>query len=188
MPAGVPCPVTRETAESRDNEEFLKLWLKYEPSIYSRVFSLVPNWADADDLMQEVSLILWRRFDDFEPGSSFLAWALTVVRFQVLAFRKNRRAKRLRLSTKTVEKISEEIDAMEAERIVERREALDRCLGRLREKDRELLRLRYQPGSTTNEIARALGKTKAAVYKAISRVHSQLLNCVTFRMKASSAE
>ncbi len=170
--------VTDDRPEKGTNEEFLRLWLQYESRIYGMVFSLVPDWAGADDVMQEVSLVLWRRFDEFELGTSFLAWAFTVARYQALAYRKKQRAQQARLSTETVEQVAAKIVDTLQESSCEREDALGHCLGRLRERDRELVQLRYQPGATTEAVAEAVGKTRAAVYKALSRVHSRLLDCV----------
>ena len=39
------------------------------------VLSLVHNWIDADDIVQDVAVRLWQRFDDFMPDADFGAWA-----------------------------------------------------------------------------------------------------------------
>ena len=163
--------------------EFMRLFLSNERRIYGLIFSLVPDWADADDLMQEVSTVLWRKFGEFEPGTNFSAWALKIARFQVLAYRKKQRVERARLSDRTVEQLADRALMRASEPVDGRREALKRCLGRLRDQDRQLIQLKYNPGATTKSVAETVGKSIHAVYKGLNRVHSQLLDCVTNSMK-----
>src|SRR5262245_8265994 len=69
-------------------EQFLQLFLANERRIYAFILALVPVWSDADDLLQETSAVLWRKLDEFQPGSDFVAWALKIARFEVLNYRK----------------------------------------------------------------------------------------------------
>ena len=50
---------------------FLQLFLAHERRIYSYILALVPVWADADDLLQQTSVVLWQKLDQFEPGTNF---------------------------------------------------------------------------------------------------------------------
>ena len=61
---------------------------KYERMVYGYILSLVPNWADADEILQETNIRLWEEFEKFQPGTNFAAWAIRVAHFQVLTWRK----------------------------------------------------------------------------------------------------
>ena len=50
-------------------EEFVRCLSKYQQRVYSFILTLVPHWADADEILQETSTVLWRKFADFEPGT-----------------------------------------------------------------------------------------------------------------------
>lgn len=54
--------------------------------------SVVANAADADDVLQEASIVAIRKVDDFAPGSSFRAWMGEIVRN--VALNRRRRSKR----------------------------------------------------------------------------------------------
>jgi RNA polymerase sigma-70 factor, ECF subfamily len=56
--------------------------------------------------------------------------------------------------------------------------ALERCLQKLNSRDRDLVQLRYQPDATTEGVAGSVGRSLRAVYKALNRIHEQLLVCV----------
>jgi RNA polymerase sigma-70 factor (ECF subfamily) len=157
--------------------QFMRLFLANQPRIYAFVLSLVPRWCDADDIMQETSAVLWAKFGQFEEGTNFTAWAMSVARFQVMSFRKRSQAASARFSDETVDAIAESAAQAEQE-IDDRRLALERCLPKLRESDLELIRKRYRPGVTATEVAREIGRSPDAVHKALGRVHRQLLECV----------
>ena len=76
-----PVPIER-------GEAFTRLLVAHQPRIYGFVYSLVGDRAAADDVLQEVSTVLWRKFNDFEHGTNFNAWALNIARFSVLEWRR----------------------------------------------------------------------------------------------------
>ena len=63
-----------------------------------------------------------------------------------------------------------------------RHEALAHCLQRLHPRDREMVLLRYEPGSNVGEAARRSGRTMEAAYKALNRIRKLLLDCVENRL------
>jgi RNA polymerase sigma-70 factor (ECF subfamily) len=168
------------------HERFLQLFLAHERRIYAFILTLVPSWADADDLLQETSAVLWRKLDEFEPGSDFLAWALSVARFQVLNHRKKQRRSRARLSDQSVEALADQLTTRGPPADA-RRDALAGCLAKMTPQDRELIHLRYQPEATTQDVADRVGRSLKAVYKALNRIHCQLLFCIRRALASGGA-
>lgn len=156
---------------------FLRLYQANERRIYGFILTLVPDWAQAEDLMQETTLVLWSKFAEFEPGTDFAAWALCIARYQVMQHRKRRRAQRIQFSDEVLEAIAERVCAT-TENFDIRRDALRDCLKKLAEKDQELLRLRYGLDGTVKSVAERVGRGIDAVYKALNRIHVQLLHCI----------
>jgi RNA polymerase sigma-70 factor (ECF subfamily) len=167
-------------------ERFMQLLLKNEPRIYGLILSLVHNWSDADDLMQETCTVMWRKFDDFEEGTNFAAWGMSIGRFQVLNHRKRQRANRARLSEANIEAISDRLTEL-CQYDDSRHAALEQCVAKLRDTDRQLLQLKYEPDATTKGVAEAVGRSIHAVYKALNRIHSRLLQCVRQNLAEGSA-
>ena len=65
-------------------EDFLRLYTGYERNIRAFVTSLLPNWEGVDEVMQDTSLVMWRKFDQFDPdrpGSKFIYWAFMIARY-----------------------------------------------------------------------------------------------------------
>ena len=158
-------------------ERFVQLFHQHERRIYGFIVSLVPRWEDADDLFQETAAVLWRKFDRFEPGTDFVRWALSVAQFEVLRYRRARQKSQRIFSDATVEALAERLPAF-GETSSRRTEALQHCLTTLKERDRELVQMRYDPGATVLEVAARVGRSVPAVYKALNRIHGQLFDCI----------
>lgn len=173
-------PAQREADGGRE-ERFLELFLANERRIRAFILALVPAWPDADDLLQETSAILWRKLDDYRPGTDFVAWAIRIAQYEVLKYRKRQGRERQRFSESTFRLLVEHASdrALAGD---DRQAALEACLARLGERDGELIRLRYQSGATTQDVADRVGRSVKAVYKALNRIHDQLLHCIRSRI------
>jgi RNA polymerase sigma-70 factor (ECF subfamily) len=167
-------------------EQFVRLFLQHQKRIHGLILALVPRGADADDILQEASAVMWQKFAGFELGTNFAAWALKIARFQVMAYYTSQKRQRARLSDETLDAVVEKL-AARPEREEARTVALDGCLAGLDRDDRDLLTLRYRGGASVDEMARQSGKTVFAVYKALDRAHDRLLSCMRGRLSAEGA-
>jgi len=159
-------------------ELFLRLLLTNEVRIFSYILTLVPNYADAEEIMQETSGIMWRKFETFEPGTDFVAWAVQIARYRILDYRRKQYRERLVCYDS---KIFEQMTILATVGVGQddhRLEALQRCLAKLRDRPRRLIRQRYYEGVGPKEIAEREGMSIHAVYKSLSRTCGQLLSCV----------
>ena len=120
---------------------------------------------------------MWSKFDEFEPGTDFAAWALCVARYQVMNHRKKKRTQKVQFSDQTIEAVAERL-VSSPDNLNDIRDALQDCLKKLAERDRELIQLRYEFNATTRSVAERIGRGVDAVYKALNRIHIQLLRCV----------
>ena len=169
-----------------DGEEFTRLLLLNHKRILGLILSLVPRGSDADDVMQETCSILWAKFNQFEPGTDFGAWALRVARFQVMSYYNRRRRAQARLSDETIETIADSLAEPRWETSA-RSEALAECLGKLKQREVDLVHRRYTAEDKIEEIAAALGSTTHAVYKSLARLQVRLLECVQSKVKIEEA-
>jgi len=126
-------------------------------------------------------VVMLRKYRSFESGEHFLRWALNITRFEVLKHFEKKRNRLQKLSPELFSAIEEKAAEM-AQKEDRRREALQECIETLREKDKELLRLRYQIHSTTRSVAETLGRSIDAVYKALNRIYQKLLLCMRYKL------
>ena len=166
---------------------FLRLFLQNKRRLYAYILTLLPHLADADDVLQEASLVMWDKFDEQHPPDDFTAWGCRIAYFKVLDLRKKRQRSRVLFSQAMLERVAESaIEQAAALQLDERREALTGCIGRLPPRDRELLASRFGDGGSVQAAADQLGRSADAVYKALARVRRALFDCVT-RTLASGA-
>ncbi|MGI9428234.1 MAG: sigma-70 family RNA polymerase sigma factor, partial [Bythopirellula sp.] len=103
--------------------------------------------------------------------------ACTIARFQTLKYYdRNKRSARL-FTISTLEKLS--ADAMaSAEKSTTPLEVLESCLSGLPDSDQKLIRRRYEPDITVNQMAEEIGVTANLLSKSLGRIRRALLRCV----------
>ena len=159
---------------------FLRLFLQNERRLYAYILTLLANRADADDVFQEASLVMWDKFDERHPPDNFTAWGCRIAYFKVLDFCKRSQRRRVQFSQAMLEHVAETAATQRATlQLDERREALAECIDKLSPRDRELLTCRYAEGATTQSTAAHVGRSVDAVYKALAKIRQALFECVT---------
>jgi RNA polymerase sigma-70 factor (ECF subfamily) len=167
--------------------EFVSLFLANQRGVYRYILSLIPTPQDAEDLLQETAEVLWRRFAEFQPGSSFFAWACQIAHYKVLEFRRRQGREALLLDDDVLEQLAAVAASKEAPFDV-RRSALDRCLAKLSSKDRTLLERRYSPQGSSKQIAVDLGRPANSISKSLGRIRRTLLDCIRRAIAAAERE
>ncbi|MCF7974170.1 MAG: sigma-70 family RNA polymerase sigma factor [Phycisphaerae bacterium] len=166
--------------ESTDPQTFLALFTPNNRAIFHFILSMIPNWNDAQDVMQETSRVLWERFHTFEPGTDFVAWAVTIAKFQAMSFRKQKsRQKNVFLPDDLLELVASDYTY---DRVEDRAFALRHCLAKLNASDRRHLNLRFQQEYTPKYLARSLGVSVKRVYRNETRIMGLLLRCIRRRL------
>jgi len=163
-------------------EEFSRLLMANRNRIFGFIYSLVHDRSAAEDILQNVSAILWKKFDQFELGTDFGAWAMKVSRFKVLQWREKQSKVPLPLGE------NELFQLADASVVVsfddgERREALLNCLVSLPGKHREILAARYFSKLSVTQIAEGRNRSRRAIYKMLDRIRAVLLDCILKRMQ-----
>ncbi|MBI1369957.1 MAG: sigma-70 family RNA polymerase sigma factor [Planctomycetes bacterium] len=155
----------------------MHLFTAHQRRLYGFIRSLVANPADAEDLVQQTVTILWRKFDTFEPGSDFAAWALATARLEVMNFRRRASAKQTLFDDQLFEQLADEAAAVH-EQYDARREALAVCLTKLPEESRRLIGMFYEKEMPIDRIAREIERSDKTVYRLIAKAHHLLLACI----------
>ena len=162
--------------DNSKTELFITLLSANHHRVYAFIFSLVPNNADADDIMQETSRVLWEKFDQFIPDTDFVAWAVTVAKYQVLSSRKKKKPT-VSLSREIIDLISDESKKV-LDESTERFIALRKCVAKLDEKGLMFVKMRYKGGFSARVIAQRIGVSIKTVYRNESRINGLLIRCI----------
>jgi RNA polymerase sigma-70 factor, ECF subfamily len=158
-------------------EDFVRILTQSQRALYLFILPMVGRPADAEEVLQETNVVIWSKWFQFDPGTNFLAWGRAIARLEVFRFRRNRHHRMKLLGDEVVDLIADrsETQMVDAEL---RRDALTRCIEKLRDKDRELIRERYSGDISGDEIAERLGRPANSVYQSIGRIRKTLLECV----------
>ncbi|AQQ09202.1 RNA polymerase sigma factor SigV [Sedimentisphaera cyanobacteriorum] len=165
------------------NIEFVNLLTSNYHRIYNFILSMVPNRTEADDIMQEASIVMMEKFEELSSSEEFLPWAFTVAKFQVLKYLK-KKGDRAVLNEKLIRMLSEQ-SRKRSENLDDWIDALQECVGKLPNLDRELVDMKYNQQCTANEIAGHTGLPAPKVYRRIYKIHELLQRCVRFVMGES---
>jgi RNA polymerase sigma-70 factor (ECF subfamily) len=167
------------------SDEFVQLFTKWQRRLFLFILAQAPNPVEAEEILQETNLVIWRKSHTYREGTNFYAWGCRIAVLEVLKFRDRRRRQAIILSDAFVEAIAREAED-NVESLEERRRALLACLARLAPSDRDLIRRRYAPGETGKTVARQLGRPANSVYQSLSRIRRTLLDCIKRRLAAEA--
>jgi RNA polymerase sigma-70 factor (ECF subfamily) len=160
------------------NDLIVSLLTSHQQRLLLFVRSLIPNFSDAEEVLQNVSLHIWQHAHEFEPGTDFLRWALQIARYKALAFRTTQSRERARLSETVIEQLAAQGETVLSEH-TRYQEALENCLKKLPDKDRQLIALRYESGRSAQGVAEFTGRSSKRIYESLSRIRTQLFECVS---------
>ncbi len=158
-------------------EQFARLLGSCQRQVFLFALGMLHNTADAEEVLQETNMVLWRKFNQYQPDTDFAKWARQVAYYEVLKFLERRRSNEIVLTASAVEHLAAE-SHRQADLADMRRDALQKCLQKLRDEDRRLLTLRYQEGEPTGEAAKLLGRSVQGVRKSLHRIRMALLGCI----------
>jgi RNA polymerase sigma-70 factor (ECF subfamily) len=168
------------------NKHLILLMTQHQRRIFSYIYTLVPDRHDANDLLQETSLVICEKFHEFSSGTDFVAWACQIAYWEIRRARQKFARSRVIFDQEIVDALAQTATEMQFE-LSERHDALARCLQKLHPRDREMVLTRYEPGANVEVAARRAGRTLEAAYKALARIRKLLLDCVTNHLSPEGA-
>jgi RNA polymerase sigma-70 factor (ECF subfamily) len=164
-------------------DEVLKEFVKHRSRLFALVLSIVRNFDVAEEVLQEVAVVVCDQWNEFRPGTNFVAWAARIARNKIYTISRAARREVL-LSPEAVDSL---IEASAAESRAGWLEAVQKCLEGLEKGAREVLELRYGRDLGGRDIAERLKSTTTAVHMALSRARVALARCVEGRLAEREA-
>ena len=156
---------------------FVRLLAASHRRLLGYLISMLGRREDAEDVLQRASVILWRRFDSFTPGTDFLAWASTVCFYEAKNFQRMAARSKVVFSDALLEVLANErvadLSAQDA-----RIDALHDCLAKVDESGRRLLEAAYLDRSNIALIASQLGRAPQTLYNKLNTLRRLLAECI----------
>jgi RNA polymerase sigma-70 factor, ECF subfamily len=158
-------------------EEIAQKWTECLPVVAAYVRSMTLSFHDAQDILQEISIIVVRKYGEYNQTRPFIPWVIGIARNEVLAYRRRLGADRRLFDEAVVDQITqafgENKDQWDA-----LAEALEDCVKRVPERSRRLLRLRYIDDLRYEQMAQALGASVTSIKVAMHRLRQGLRTCI----------
>ena len=165
-----------------NHEQFTRRWTEAQPIVAGYINAVVPDFQEAEDLLQDVAVILLRKFTEYDPQRPFVAWAIGIAKREVLVARRRHARGFLSYQADLLERISEVYEELAPE-FEDRSRALRECLRSVKGRAGELLRLRYEESLKPNSISKRVGIAVVAVRVMLSRTRTALRECIERKLK-----
>ena len=163
--------------------EVVRLIIESRTELFAFILSAVRDYDAAEDVLQNVSLVLCDKADEYQSGTSFQAWAREIARRKILEY--FRRSKRVpdTMPTPDLEQLLTAFNEIERKSMVEERiRALRQCLSLASMQLKELFRLRYEERLSLDQIASRLSKKTETIRKSLYRGRLALRECIDRRL------
>jgi RNA polymerase sigma-70 factor (ECF subfamily) len=157
-------------------------WTKAQPIVSGFISSMVPNFHDAEDILQRVALVLVRKFDQYDRNSPFVGWALGIAKYEILAYKRRKTTDKHLFDHEIITQMAAAYERTESNLPPVRR-ALVTCLEKFQGRNRRLLEMWYTNQHSAGHIARALRIAKSTVYVILHRTRVALRRCVERQLK-----
>lgn len=166
--------------EKTRNEAFNLLLQKYQQKIYWHIRRLVIDHDDADDLVQESFVKVWKNLANFRSDSQLYTWIYRIATNECITFLNKKKLKNNVSLDDVDNELAESLASssyFDGDKIQRK---LQEAVLRLPEKQRIIFNMKYFDDMKYDEISEVLGTSvgalKASFHIAVKKIESILLN------------
>jgi RNA polymerase sigma-70 factor (ECF subfamily) len=167
---------------SENAKQFTRLWTSAQPAVAAFVSSMVPDYNEADDVLQQVSVTLLDKFHQYDPKRPFIAWAIGVAKLEILSHRRKSSHDRHIFDSEALERVADAFEELEP-KLGRIGESLAMCMRLLKGRPRDAFELRYGRDMKPADIGKQLSMTPNAVGVLLHRARTSLRKCIEQRLK-----
>lgn len=167
----------RNNESNADQQRFLRLFLRSEREIFRYVATLVPNLADADDIVQQTALALWEKFSEYDPDKPFTAWACRFALNKTRQWVERHQKWQHLLNNGLAEELAHRREAIQPE-LESKLINLEKCLKRLPQNHLNIIEGYYFQRKSVSELASVSGRSEVNRYKYLQRIRHALFECI----------
>ena len=171
-----------------ERKEFVELIMAENRTLYAFAYSICRNHADAEDIVQQASSVMWRKFDTYDPDRSFGAWARSILYRTAMNHLRKRGKRPVLCDPEILEQMVgayEEADnCFGHERLLD---ALKSCVEKLSVIHRRMVEMRYFHRKPSAQIGKALNRSVQAVNTGLLRVRRRLELCIRASLQGEEA-
>lgn len=166
--------------ENTRHEAFSLLLQKYQQKVYWHIRRMVLNHDDADDLVQDVFIKVWKNLDKFRQDSQLYTWLYRIASNECITFLNKKKAK----NNVSLDELPEQLtDNLNEENYFSGdtiQKKLQQALLTLPEKQKLVFNMKYYDDMKFQEISDILGTSvgalKASYHLAVKKIEHYLLS------------
>jgi RNA polymerase sigma-70 factor, ECF subfamily len=167
---------------SGDEDAFRLLYERHHRLAYAVIYRHLGHSGEAEDLVQEAFLRVYRAADTYEPTAKFSTWFYTIVTNLCLNYKRTKARDRLRLlggkgpddDARLEEVAADDVAEHDSLDIEERARMVREAMDELPDNQRMVLILSRYEDKSYEEIAEILGTTVPAIKSLASRARGTL--------------
>ena len=165
-------------------EAFVQLLTAEQFRLLHYITMLLGDLDEAQNVLQETNLVLWRKSGDYQSDTNFSAWARKVAYWKVQSYLRDRQRERHVFSEELMATLANRHTTSQQE--TETRVALRDCMSKVSNNNLSLLRDRYANDLPIATLAGKLGKTESAIKVQLMRLRRALQNCIERNLKSQA--
>jgi len=170
-----------------DREAFRDVIASCESHLRMIVAAILPQVGAVDDVVQKTLVVAFFRLEQYELGTSFMAWVTTIARYQALNERRRWLAERsfkdrLRVDQKLDQTLhhGDEVTVFAREGLGDQ---LGICLAGLRQQVADIVRAHYLEEQRIEDIAAKYGRSTDWVHLVLHRARKALKTCLMSKLR-----
>jgi RNA polymerase sigma-70 factor (ECF subfamily) len=163
------------------SEAVARAWVLAQPVVDAYITAAVRNFADAQDILQDVAVAVLDGAAHPPVDKSFAAWTIGIARHKIADHFRRQKRQQVPMDDDVLEVLAEAF-AAPPDLWTAEGQALELCLRGVKGDARRLLDLRYREGHSPQEIARTTGRTPEAIRASLLRVRRSLRECIERRL------
>lgn len=157
----------------------MELAIRHRRMIESYAYAIVRDLDLAEDIYQEVALVLVAQWDRVPADEGFLPWLKEVIRRKSHEVRRRQTRRTRELSPEALDRIEAALPDEDSEGVAA---AVALCVDRLAGDARLAIRARYGEGLDVAAIAARIGRSVQGAYAVLKRARLALEDCLHRRL------
>jgi len=159
---------------------YLQLLTANQVRIMGFICVMVPNRSVADDILQETTILMWEKFENFQDGTNFAAWGIRIAKNKILQHYTKEKRHHLMFDVNAIQNLADQsgIYSHGDEQI----DALKNCTKKLPADDQKILEMRYLDNIDIKQIAQKINRSTSLLYRKMAKIHRSLLTCIKRQM------
>lgn len=146
---------------------------KIQPYLWSFIRARVFNESDSKDLLQETFLKLHEQRHKYNPNKNFYNWALTIARFQIMAYQTMYKRKKMSAHSQLHDNIAME-KPKDYKKLEMQQKALINCIQNMPKHMKAIAFLRFRRSLTMNQISKIVSRPVGSVSATLFRIREKI--------------